>query len=167
MMMARPLFKRHATGCFSASVLLVAVWLPAAARADADLPESARLDAASVSAAVKAQAALVCKDSAADPVRWSWHALPLGTGSRAVLVGCVFAASNDIYMVLIERPDGLVAPARFGKAGARVANPRWDQQARILIDISGSGAGCAVERRWRWAQDRFQLAGQILHGCRR
>lgn len=148
-------------------VLLVATLLPEPVRADAELPEAARLAAGSIPAAVQAQAHHLCIQSSIDPARWTWYSLPLDARWKAVLVGCVFAASNDIYMVMIERPEGNVEPARLGRAGARVANPRWDQKNGILIDINGSGAGCSVEQRWRWAQNRFVLARKITRGCRR
>ena len=138
-------------------------------RADSELPDTYAVHRSALSKAVEILAGDECvKNSAAGGVALPWHIyrIPLRPIGSVFFVQCVFPASNDVHIVVLEDARGHASLPTFGHNVHAVYNARWDERNQIITDISGSGVGCAHERRWKWDGRNFVLVGQRIFGCR-
>jgi hypothetical protein len=160
---------RPKQGCMrSLAAIFLALLAPAATRADSELPDAYTVNLAGAPKAVETLVERACpKDGmAAERSRWLTYRIPLRPPGSAYFVQCVFPASNDIHIVILEDATGQARFATFGHDIHVVYNARWDERNQIITDISGSGAGCAHERRWKWNGRNFVLISQRILGCK-
>jgi hypothetical protein len=97
--------------------------------------------------------------------QWLTYRIPLRPAGSVYFVQCTFPASNDVHTVVLEDAGGEARLATFGHKIHDVFNARWDERNQIIMDISGSGAGCAHERRWKWNGRNFTLVSRRVLGC--
>lgn len=140
------------------------------ARADADLPPEISIDATSVPTALIAAVQPYCLDGnqggfSLARSAWTFHKAPLGGGALLYFVQCRAAASNDLHAVLVQTAPEVIELQTFGARVHAIANVRWIAAEQTIVDISGSGAGCTHQRRWKWNGRRFVSAGRSPIGC--